>query len=64
VANYTCNDCGIMVDAVNEEGEEELCPVCDKPMRINTGNVYRNFGGGGVASMGAEGGGPPPVAKG
>lgn len=50
VANYTCTDCGVMLDAV-DEGQTELCPICDKPMTINTGNFYKNFGGAGVAMM-------------
>jgi hypothetical protein len=62
VANYTCSDCGMMLDAV-DDGQTELCPVCDQPMTINTENVYKNFGGAGVATMGTEGGGPPPPNK-
>ena len=50
MANYTCDDCGMMVDAV-DEGQTELCPICDQPMKVNTGNFYKNFGGAGVASM-------------
>ncbi len=62
MANYTCKDCGMMLDA-DDEGQTELCPICDKPMEINTGNVFKNFGGGGVAAMGTEGGGAPPAPK-
>ena len=48
MANYTCDDCGIMLDAV-DEGQTEECPRCGKEMAINTGSVLKNFGGAGVA---------------
>lgn len=50
MANYQCVDCGMMLDAV-DEGQTEECPVCSKPMAINTGSVLKNFGGAGVAGM-------------
>ena len=53
MANYTCNDCGMMMDAV-DEGQTEECPVCGKPMAVNTGSVLKNFGGAGMATLGAE----------
>ncbi|MGQ0680436.1 MAG: hypothetical protein ACT4OM_12415 [Actinomycetota bacterium] len=53
MANYKCDDCGIMLDAV-DDGQVEQCPVCDRPMNINTGSVLKNFGGAGVAGMGRE----------
>jgi DNA-directed RNA polymerase subunit RPC12/RpoP len=53
VANYKCDDCGIMLDAV-DEGQTEECPRCGKEMVINTGSILKNFGGAGVAGMGRE----------
>lgn len=53
MANYKCDDCGIMLDAV-DEGQTEECPRCGKEMVINTGGILKNFGGAGVAGMGRE----------
>lgn len=54
MANYTCEECGMMLDAV-DQGQSEPCPKCGKDMVINTGSVLKNFGGAGVAGMGREG---------
>jgi DNA-directed RNA polymerase subunit RPC12/RpoP len=53
LANYKCDDCGIMLDAA-DEGQTEECPRCGKEMVINTGSILKNFGGAGVAGMGRE----------
>ncbi len=52
MANYVCNDCGIMLDAI-DEGQVEECVRCGKPMSVNTGNVHKNFGGTGIQTLGA-----------
>lgn len=57
MANYTCSDCGMMLDAV-DEGQTEPCPKCGKDMTINTGSVLKNFGGAGVAGLGRPDWGP------
>lgn len=52
MANYRCNDCGL--DLMDDDIEPEPCPRCGKQMERSEGVVLKNFGGGGVASIGRD----------
>ncbi|MEX2586757.1 MAG: hypothetical protein WD602_02015 [Actinomycetota bacterium] len=50
MANYNCEECGVMMDA-DDEGEPELCPRCGKQMSTFSGAALKNLCGGGVSGM-------------
>lgn len=50
MANWSCDDCGVMMDA-DDEGEPEPCPRCGKDMIAFSGAALKNLCGGGVSGM-------------
>jgi hypothetical protein len=50
MANWSCDDCGVMMDA-DDEGEPEPCPRCGKEMVTFSGAALKNLCGGGVSGM-------------
>lgn len=50
MANWNCEDCGVMMDA-DDEGEPEACPRCGKDMVNFAGAALKNLCGGGVSGM-------------
>jgi hypothetical protein len=61
MANWSCDDCGMMMDA-DDDGQAEPCPRCGKNMVTFEGAALKNLCGGGVSGM--EPGSSQPASQG